>query len=271
MAHYDIRPLQLRMLKILLAFDKVCREHDLRYCIFAGTLLGAIRHKGFIPWDDDMDVGMPRPDYERFIQHAAEWLPTPYEFVCAENDENYPLPFGKIQDASTTLIERKHLSYLGGIYVDVFPYDGVPANQLKRRVHYASFECFKQILYLVYRDPYKHGHGPSCWIPLLCRKLFTKKGIQQKIRRILTKYDFDQCRYTADYTDGLRGVMRKSVYDTYANYEFEKEKVQGPKLYEEYLTRIYGDYKQLPDTEHRRQHNFYYLDLNKPYKEYREK
>ena len=98
MATYDIRPLQLRMLEILLAFDKMCKEHNLNYGIMAGTLLGAVRHKGFIPWDDDMDVGMPRPDYEKFIAHCSEWLPAPYEFVCAENDPKYPLPFGKIQD-----------------------------------------------------------------------------------------------------------------------------------------------------------------------------
>ena len=119
MAKYDIRPLQMRMLKVLETFDKVCAEHHIRYGIFAGSLIGAVRHKGFIPWDDDMDVLVPRPDYELLIQHSREWLPEPYEFVCAENDPKYPLPFGKLQDASTTLIERRHLSYLGGIYVDV--------------------------------------------------------------------------------------------------------------------------------------------------------
>jgi lipopolysaccharide cholinephosphotransferase len=106
MANYDIRPLQMRMLKVLKALDETCKAHDLHYGIFAGSLIGAVRHKGFIPWDDDMDVLMPRPDYERFIAHSREWLPAPYEFVCAENDPEYPLPFGKLQDASTTLIER---------------------------------------------------------------------------------------------------------------------------------------------------------------------
>ena len=271
MATYDIRPLQLRMLKILLAFDSVCKAHDLHYCIMAGTMIGAIRHKGFIPWDDDMDVGMPRPDYEKFIANCKEWMPAPYEFVCGENDEVYPLPFGKIQDAGTTLIERKHLSYLGGIYVDVFPLDGVPTNMLKRRMHYASYEFYKQVLYLLCRDPYKHGHGPSSWIPLLCRKSFTLKGVQSKIRGILNKYDYNKCELAADYTDGLRGVMSKRINGDYAPYEFEGEKVEGIKLYDEYLTQIYGDYMQIPKGDHQRQHNFYYLDLNKPYRDYKEK
>lgn len=270
MATYDIRPLQLRMLKILLAFDKVCQEHGLRYGIMAGTLIGAVRHKGFIPWDDDMDVGMPRPDYEKFIAHCHEWLPEPYEFVCGENDPKYPLPFGKIQDAGTTLIERRHLSYLGGIYVDVFPLDAVPTNMLARRWHYARYEFYKQALYLVHRDPYKHGHGPSSWIPLLARKLFTMEGLQLTIRRLLLKYDYDRCTLAADYTDGLRGVISKEINGFYAPYTFEGETVQGFRGYHEYLTQMYGDYMQIPEGDHRRQHNFHYLDLNKPYREYRE-
>lgn len=112
MATYDIRPLQLRILKNLLAIDKVCKEHNLRYYIMAGTMLGAVRHKGFIPWDDDLDIGMPRADYDLLMTNAKEWLPEPYEAVCAENDKEYPLPFAKIQDADTTLIERMHLNIL---------------------------------------------------------------------------------------------------------------------------------------------------------------
>lgn len=104
MATYDIRPLQLRILDILMAVDKVCKEHNLRYYIIAGTLLGAVRHKGFIPWDDDLDIGMPRADYDLLMAHAAEWLPAPFEAVCFENDTTYPLPFAKIQDGSTTLM-----------------------------------------------------------------------------------------------------------------------------------------------------------------------
>lgn len=84
MADYDIRPLQLRILKILLAVDKVCKEHGLRYYIMAGTMLGAVRHKGFIPWDDDLDIGMPRADYDLLMSHSKEWLSKPYEAVCAE-------------------------------------------------------------------------------------------------------------------------------------------------------------------------------------------
>lgn len=270
MATYDIRPLQLRMLQILKAFDATCAEHGLHYGIFAGSLIGAVRHKGFIPWDDDMDVLMPRPDYERFIAHCAEWLPEPYEFVCGENDVNYPLPFGKLQDSSTTLIERRHLSYLGGIYVDVFPLDAAPENIIKRRWQFTRYEFLKQALYWVHRDPYRHGHGPSSWVPLLARKMFTMSGLQQSIRHLLLNNDYDKCSLAADYTDGLHGVMSKEINGIYAPYTFEGETFWGIKRYDDYLTQMYGDYMKIPDGEHQKQHNFHYLDLNKPYRTYKE-
>lgn len=88
MATYDIRPLQLRILKNLLAIDKVCKEHNLRYYIMAGTMLGAVRHKGFIPWDDDLDIGMPRADYDLLMTNAKEWLPEPYEAYALRMTKN---------------------------------------------------------------------------------------------------------------------------------------------------------------------------------------
>ena len=116
MPSYDIRPLQLRILQNLEAIHNVCAEHGLRYYLWAGTMLGAVRHKGFIPWDDDIDIAMPRRDYDLLMQNAREWLPEQYEVVSYETDpKNYPLPFAKLQDANTTLLERAHLSYLGGV------------------------------------------------------------------------------------------------------------------------------------------------------------
>ena len=112
---YDIRELQLHILDILVAIDKVCKEHNLHYYLVFGTMLGAVRHKGFIPWDDDIDIAMPRPEYETLRSHAHEWLPKQYEMICPENDKRYMFGFGKIQDANTTLIEREHIDYLGGV------------------------------------------------------------------------------------------------------------------------------------------------------------
>ena len=270
MASYDIRPLQLRILDILMAVHQVCEEHGLRYYIIAGTLLGAVRHKGFIPWDDDLDIGMPRKDYDQLMAHAQEWMPAPYEVVSYETDKTYPLPFAKVQDASTTLIERMHLKYLGGIYIDVFPIDGVPSatSRVKTWLHYARYEYWKRVLYLIHRDPYKHGHGPSSWIPLLCRKVYTMQSVQRKIRQLLLKYDYEQSPLVADYDDGRRGAMSKDVLGQPTPYDFEGETVLGVAQYDTYLSHKYGDYMTIPDGDHQRQHNFHVLDFNKPYREH---
>ena len=267
MATYDVDQLHRRILRILMAVDKTCRKHQLRYYIWAGTMIGAIRHKGFIPWDDDIDIAMPRPDYEQLIAHSREWLEEPFEFVCAENDSHYPLPFGKVQDASTTLIERMHLHYLGGIYIDVFPIDGVPANGLRRKFHFAAYEYWKRVLYLIHRDPYKHGHGPSSWVPFLTRRVYTMQGVQRRIRRLLLKYDYEASPLVADYDDGSRGAMSKDILGTPAPYDFEGRQVLGVEHYDTYLSRKYGDYMTIPDGDHQRQHNFHVLDFNRPYQE----
>ncbi len=269
MAAYDVNEVHRRILNILLQVDKACLEHGLRYYIWAGTMIGAVRHKGFIPWDDDLDIAMPRPDYDRLVRHCREWLPSQFEMVCAENDTVYPLPFAKIQDASTTLIERMHLRYLGGIYIDVFPIDGVPISKWRQRCHFAHYEYLKRVLYLMVRDPYKHGHGPSSWIPLLCRKFYRLEKVQNSIRKLLRKYDYEQTYLVADYDDGMKGAMPKTVLGTPTPYEFEGHQVLGVEQYDTYLTRKYGDYMTIPPHDKQRQHNFHYLNLNQPYREYK--
>lgn len=150
MANYDIRPLQLRLLDILMAIDEMCQKHNLKYYLVDGSLIGAVREKGFIPWDDDMDICMPRADYEKLIEHSRKWLPSPYEFVCFENDPKYPLHFGKVQDASTTLIERPHLYYLGGVYVDVFPIDGAPEGKFAQRLYDIKYKYLKKASFIFF-------------------------------------------------------------------------------------------------------------------------
>ncbi|MBO5026435.1 MAG: LicD family protein [Bacteroidaceae bacterium] len=271
MANYDIRPLQLRLLDILAVIHRMCEEHGLRYYLVDGSLIGAVRHKGFIPWDDDMDICMPREDYELLIKHSREWLPSPYEFVCFENDSNYPLHFGKIQDAGTTLIERPHLYYLGGVYVDIFPIDGAPENRLCQHLYQWRYKYLTKALYFLFRDPYKHGHGPSCWIPLLVRKIYTLPGLQGKIKRHMMKYDLQTSRIAAvNHNDGLGSMVDKeNVLGDPTPVEFEGRMVWGMKDNDAYLTQLFGDYMTPPPPDKIHQHNFFYMDLEKPYREYK--
>ncbi|MDR1809281.1 MAG: LicD family protein [Prevotella sp.] len=269
MPTYDVKPLQARLLNILLTFDNVCREQHLNYYITGGTLLGAVRHRGFIPWDDDLDIAMPRPDYEWLIAHAKDCLPQPLEFVCAENDANYFFPFAKIQDAGTTLIERRGFNTLGGIYIDVFPLDGVPQGKTTQKLHFARYRLLTKLLYLTCRDPKKHKKGLGSFVPFLCRQLFTPAAIQQSIRKLLLKYDYDRSSLAADYDDRQRGVMDKKVFGTPSPIMFEEKEVWGMERPAVYLEKKYGDYMQIPAVEQQIQHNFSHIDLDKPYREYK--
>ena len=268
MANYDIDKLHSRILKILLAVDETCRKHHLTYYLWAGSMIGAVRHKGFIPWDDDIDIAMPRPDYEKLIKHCKDWLPEPMEFICAENNDFFPGTFGKICDASTTLIERKHYHLVTGIYIDVFPLDGVPSNPLLRWINYQKYNLYERLIYFTFRDPYKHGHGPSCWIPLLCRKLFNVPRLCQKLRRVMTKYDYEKSSLVADYDDVYHGALPKTVIGTPTPYTFEGNQVLGVENYDKYLSNKYGGYMTIPDKPHQRQHNFFYLSYDQSYRDY---
>lgn len=269
MPHYDIRELQLHILKMLLVFDKICREHNLHYYILFGTMLGAVRHKGFIPWDDDIDVGVPRGEYQLLIEHAGDWFPEPFEFLCYETNPDFVFGFGKMQDAGTTIIERGHIPFLGGAYIDIFPIDGISSCALMQRVQYLRYSYFKKVCYLLQRDPYKHGHGCSSWIPLLTRKLYTAETAMRGFRKVMSTYSYDKSTYVSALNDGMTSVMPKSVLGRPTPIEFEGHTVMGVEHPDDYLSREFGDYMRIPDEKHRISHNFFYLDLHTPYRESR--
>ena len=265
--NYDIRILQRKIIGNLEAIDAVCREHGLRYYLWAGTMLGAVRHKGFIPWDDDMDICMPRPDYEQLISHWREWLPQPYEVIAPETDSTYPYPFAKIEDASTTVLERPDFKFLEGVYIDVFPIDGAPTDEQKRKSHFKRYKFWRHLLFLRGRDPFKHGKGPRSWFPWLLHKIYSLEDLQNKVKGYMTKYPYDASDYVCDYDDGLRGVIEKRILGTPQVYPFEDKQFVGVEHYDEYLSNKYGDYMQLPPKEKQIQHHFFRLDLNRPYKQ----
>lgn len=265
--NYDIRILQRKIIGNLEAIDKICREHGLHYYLWAGTMLGAVRHKGFIPWDDDMDICMPRPDYEILISHWHEWLPKPYEVIAPETDPTYPYPFAKIEDASTTVLERPDFKFLEGIYIDVFPIDGAPADEKERKAHFKRYKFWRHLLFLRGSDPFKHGHGPRSWFPWLLHKIYSLEDLQKKVKDYMTKYPYEESDFVCDYDDGLKGVFEKRILGTPQVYPFEDKQFLGVEYYDEYLSNKYGNYMQLPPKEKQIQHHFFRLDLERPYKE----
>ena len=133
--------LQKALLEIFKAFVAVCEKHHLRYYLIGGTCLGAVRHKGFIPWDDDIDVGLPREDYEKFIQLQDEFKDTPYFIQTWKSDPKYIYGYAKLRNSNTTYIENfyKHFQFNQGLWIDIFPIDGFsrvvkPAKKFKNKV-----------------------------------------------------------------------------------------------------------------------------------------
>lgn len=264
--NYNIRDFQLHSKTILDAIDIVCHEHGLTYYIIAGTLLGAVRHKGFIPWDDDIDIALPRKDYDTLLLHAKEWLPERYNLVTYESDHNYPKYFAKIEDCHTTLVENFSLGYIGGVYVDVFPLDDVPNNSIKRNLHYRKFHFFRKLQYYAYRDPYKHGRSVGAHIMALFQKCLSKEYLNKCMQRVLVEYrNHKNCDFVMTHDDGTCAYP-KSCLAAPNTYSFEGKEYDGPSDADTFLASYYGkNYMQLPPVEKRRSHYHDYCDLKNGY------
>lgn len=268
MVQYDIKQLQQYILNILVTFDKVCREHNLSYYLWAGTMLGAVRHKGFIPWDDDADVAMPREDYDKLMCHADEWLPKPMEITCFEKDHKFTGTFAKMIDGSTTIIERYDFKSIGGIYIDIFPIDRVPSNTFNAKIHLKRYSIIKKLAYFVNRNPYKYGHGYSSWLPRIVQYFYTNEQLQANGIALMKRYDSTDSEMICDYDDGAPGIMPKEYIGEPVPVEFEGHTLMGVAQSDKYLKQKYGDYMVVPEVAKQRQHKFYFLDYNLPYKEY---
>ena len=257
--------------KILVEIDKICRANDIPYFLTNGTLLGAVRHKGCIPWDDDIDIALLRPDYERFARIISDLLPPPYEFVSPTTRENCPGELSKVIDGSTTLIERWSYNQLGGVYVDVWVLDAVSDSRMLRRLHFSAYKILNRLLYMRNRDPYKRGHGVSSWWPRFVQFAFKNSTLQRWMHKVQTACDFDKHDKVCMLDNGEKSIISKSVIGHRRDgYEFEGHLFYGPEDYDTYLRALYGDYMEIPPENKRRVHRPDYLDLQHSYHDYKD-
>lgn len=248
----DIRSIQMVMLEIMVQIDKLCKENGIRYVLDGGTMLGAVRHKGFIPWDDDMDIIMPRDDYLRFIKIAEEQLPPKYVFQCIENTPQYPYNFGKVRAVNTVFKEKMtgHLPINHGIYVDVFPMDYVDTlhpNRLafvKRWIsHYTMLRYQK--LKMVDRKRY------------LIASLLPLRFINSSVTALMEyrlKNGGNQVAKLC-HQGPRKPPVPVSIFDDVILAPFEDYMFRIPKAYDQYLSERYGDYMTIPPIEKRDRHN----------------
>jgi lipopolysaccharide cholinephosphotransferase len=260
--------LQSRVLMVGKEFKRVCDENNLRYFMDYGTFLGAVRHKGFIPWDDDMDFCMPRADYEKFLEIAPSCLGENFALRTAKYERKYPYVYAKLNDKRTTVItpcERK-CGLKFGVFIDIFPLDNVP-DGLKEREKFAK-RCTRDlhIANLANMDLSERNYtgfkkliSKFCW-------LFDGEKRLEKFEKQLRRYNVLSTRdVSSNVTYGKGAIHAAKLFDESVEYAFEDTTFRGVKNYDEYLSTLYGDY-MTPPPESKRTLNQHYAeyDLNKP-------
>lgn len=267
--------LQTKMLDMMQWYHNFCQSNNLRYFVVGGTALGAVRHKGFIPWDDDIDVGMPRADYEKF-KKLAESVDADsryrIEFPSAKKDFVYP--YGKVYDTETTLIENTRYKTKRGLFIDVFPLDGLGND---RETAVANFEAIdgKYNLLATVVCALRKERGWYKNLAIICARcvppfILNSRKLISKIDKLSKRLSYDECEYVANTVGNWhkKEIMRREWLGEPTLYDFESIKVYGPENYNEYLTQLYGDYMKLPPEEKRVSHHDYlYLNIEKSYLE----
>ena len=252
-------------LKLLIAFADFCEKNNLKYYLAYGTLLGAVRHKGFIPWDDDIDLVMPRADYNRFIELTG-YSPISEKYETRlYRDCRYPniYPFVKVLDMNTIVYEKgKSKKNISGIWIDVFPLDGFPEKQEDADALYAKYKKFRNIHDLSVTNTFYIRQSlikkiiKMFFVPFI--KLYGTKRLCRKIDLIAQTYSFDDHNAVVDFTwaDNAKSYILKEELEPSSEVEFEGHMFKAPGQYKAYLSRLYGDYMQLPPESERISHEF---------------
>ncbi len=264
------RNLQLKILEMVKYLDQFCKENNIEYYIIYGSCLGAVRHKGFIPWDDDFDIGMTLENYNKFVDLCKTQLDTNKYFLqTLDTDPNYYLSFAKLRDINTTLIEEKNkgISIQYGVYVDIFPIVGIPKNKFSRKMQAINRAFALSANINVINSKFLYS------IFKLILAVFGKQKLLRYCSKQAIKYsckDYDEWCSIFD-GDGLNlNSTTKSIMGKPTYVPFEDTFLPIPEKYDEYLTHIYGDYMQIPTPEQikAKEHTAYVLDLNHSYEEY---
>lgn len=274
-----VRQLQLKLLEIFLYFKKICEENNLSYWCGGGTMLGAVRHKGFIPWDDDLDVFLPRKDYERLYEIWDQVADTSH-YVLVRTDEkvNYHHAAMNLVDVRTTYVNRHSVNedIYHGIYIDVIPFEGCPSSKVER-----ALQIYHSIMFSVFnvqRLPDNQGSFlrlPTKILLSLVRSSQSRYKIWKKHQDKMTQYDFFTAKYVKETVSSFKGLFRlydRDIFNT-VDAVFEGHMVKIPAGYDYYMKCIYGDYMSLPKDISIDMSSRYevikFIDLNEPYTKYR--
>lgn len=264
-------------LDILADFIGICQRHDLKYFLFAGSMLGAVRHQGIIPWDDDIDVAMPREDYEKLLQIAPEELQEQHVLVTPNNSERFCPSFSKIYNKNTTALEACYWEYQytfpQGIFLDIFPFDNVPDSGMARKLQHLKIK-FLRVLQLMKNDYHidgnRYGQCTAIAFSVLGRLVswINAEKLMKLHYKVTTKYNKGRTKVISPISNGyeLRNHCLTEWAEELIDVPFEYLTVKILKQYDAYLTNQFGNWHEF--VRGTSCHNGIFFDPDRPYTEY---
>lgn len=270
-----LRKVQLVQLEIAKEVKRICEKNDISYFMDGGTLLGAVRHKGFIPWDDDMDFGFTRDNYEKFINVAGKELTSEFFLQTWDSDKEFGYAFAKIRKKGTVYQERiaQDNSANCGIFIDLFPYDNLPDGQYERIILFTKLTFLKMLLKIkVNYKPWMENENINykrrlVYLPIqVLSHFFSKEKIKNLYIRIVKKANEKESKMIYPQVAEKLGAwaMQKNFFSEYISLKFENTDFSAPSHYREFLTDGYGDYMTPPPIEKRQNgHGVVKIDFGK--------
>lgn len=251
----EIREIQYEILKVTAEF---CDANEIQYFLTGGTLLGAVRHQGFIPWDDDIDIAMPRPDYNRFLEKSGGHLGKYYDVIVPENHPAHARVFMRVVDNRTLCVHKYYRKkYRTGLGIDVFPMDGVPEEEAEYQEYFQTMRRLKKQFDLAQAAPFKSTgllRMLAKTAAIIPAAVIGREKPYRKIMETAAKYPYEKSRrvgITTGFYFEKEVLVKKELYPA-VDLPFEESTFHAPACYDKYLRQLYGDYMQLPKEEERK-------------------
>ena len=263
MQELSLHEIQEIELQLLMQFHQICQEQGLRYSLCAGSLIGAVRHKGFIPWDDDIDVIMPRPDYDRFILYCKQKT-VPFGFVNYETEEGFNGLIIKLWDYSTVIKDDISCpNFAIGVHIEVFPAEGLGKTKEEALRLFRKTTWNRELLNAAQWKRYSRSKTHSIWIEpirfgmFVISRFVNPKKLAKKIDNFNRSTLFEESNFAGVVSGSYREreILPKAVFEEYIPAIFEGHEFWIFKDFHSYLSSLYGDYMKLPPVEKRVTHH----------------